>query len=290
MTEFFETIETHFLIGGLLTSLLLIGGLAVLRMILVKIVRGKAELLSNDKRRLIITIKNVIWIVLVIGLILIWAPEIQMLALSLTAFAVAFVIGVKEWIMQIMGGLYRASTKPFKAGDWITVAGLSGEVMDMDAFSVRLQEIDIAGQSYQFTGHTLLVPNSHFLTNHVDNHNFIKSHVFIDAHVILAGGVHNPQEIKNRLLDIAGAHYESGRADAEKLVARVERKASVDIPDPAPQVFLSMDGVNEKYTLRMMVPTKEAARIRSAISTELLSWAYKRKESGKRAKKKKGAE
>ncbi|NCC21354.1 MAG: mechanosensitive ion channel [Alphaproteobacteria bacterium] len=275
--NFLAMVETNFLIGGILTSVLLVAGLAVLRMALVRLIRGKEELLSKDKRRLITTLKNVVWVVLVVGLIFIWAPEIQTLALSLTAFAVAFVIGIKEWIMQITGGLYRTSTKPFKVGDWITVAGLSGEVMDMDAFAVRLQEVDIAGQTYQFTGRTMLVPNSHFLTNHVDNLNFIKNYVFIDVTLTLEAGEQNPSDVLGTLQEVAQRYFAPLRNEALAFVRKVERKASIDIADPDPQAIFAMEGTHEKYGVRLMVPTKEAVAIRTGITRDVLQYLHDRK-------------
>src|SRR5690606_25179459 len=99
-------------------------------------------------------------------------------ALSITAFVVALVVATKEMILCLTGAIMRATTQPFKAGEWITIDGVTGEVIDLDAFAFRLQEVDMSGKTYQFTGRTITIPNSKLFTHNVENANFFKAYIF----------------------------------------------------------------------------------------------------------------
>jgi small-conductance mechanosensitive channel len=262
----------QFLLSGGITSLLLIAALIILRTVLIRIMRGREEILSKDRRRWITNVKNTIWVALVIGLIFIWAPQIQTLALSLTAFAVALVIATKEFIMCLVGGLVRTSTRPFKIGNWITVNGVSGEVTDMDAFAVRLQEVDISGKTYQFTGQTFVIPNSVFLTAQVENLTFTKQYVYLDVPVTVKIDDCDPVKMMDRLKEITAKLYEPLHDEAGKFIRRIERKASVDLPDPEPHYFISAhDSGYCTFSVRLLAPTALATELSSAITLEFLS-------------------
>ena len=116
--------------------------------------------------------------VLVVGLVLIWAPQLRTLALSLTAVAVAIVVATKELILCISGSVMRASSRAFSVGDWIEVAGLRGEVTDHSLFVTTLQELGGGGQGWHYTGRTVVVPNSVFLSAPIRNHNLLRSFTF----------------------------------------------------------------------------------------------------------------
>jgi small-conductance mechanosensitive channel len=67
-------------------------------------------------------------VLLLLGLVLIWAPQLWTFALSLAAVAVEIVVATKEMILCISGSLMRASPRAFSVGDWIEVADVRGEV------------------------------------------------------------------------------------------------------------------------------------------------------------------
>ena len=90
----------------LLTSVIFIAFLWSLQVLLIRMVRGKKEVLSKDQRRWINLIKNGIIVSVLLALVLIWAPQLQTFALSLTAFAVALVVATKEMILCIKLGFF----------------------------------------------------------------------------------------------------------------------------------------------------------------------------------------
>lgn len=259
----------------LLTSIIFIAFLWASQVLLIRMVRGKKVVLSKEQRRWINLIKNGILISALLALTLIWAPQLQTFALSLTAFAVALVVATKEMILCMTGSLLRISTQPYKVGDWVTMDGITGEVVDINAFSTTIEEIDTRGKTYTFTGTKVTMPNSKLFTSTVENQNFIKSFLFHDLSVAVQYPDVNPVELSKILAEITELHIAPSHDDAVKFARRVSRKAGIDIPEPAPSYgFRTSELGHFIFSARVFVPTREADRIGMTIIQEFLARVY----------------
>ncbi|MGI9504675.1 MAG: mechanosensitive ion channel family protein, partial [Geminicoccaceae bacterium] len=91
--------------NSLVSTVILLAAIGLGRWFLVRLVRGDDSVLHEEQRRWISRIKNSAVTLLLIGLVFVWLPELNTFALSITAFAVAFVIATKELILCISGTL-----------------------------------------------------------------------------------------------------------------------------------------------------------------------------------------
>lgn len=250
-------------------SLVMILVLWALRVVLCRVVRRKTEILSPDQRRWTRLIKNLIWIFIVLGLVLIWAPQLRTAALSLAAFVVAIVIATKEVILCFTGAFMRVSTVPFRMGDWIRIEGVTGEVVDINPFSAKLQEIDVEYGTYGFTGKIVQIPNARYFTVPIENISHLKQykpHIFTIA---FQDDKVDPAALLAELREITARHTEKLREDMAQSHRRISRQSSIPLPDPAPQVFFSgNDFNNQHFTVRAYLPTRQCAAIASAIQEE----------------------
>lgn len=256
----------------LVTSVIFIGILLGLRILLIRMVRRNSEILSKEQRRWINRIKNGTIIIAFVCLAMVWAPQLQTFALSLTAFAVALVVATKEMILCLIGSLFRISTRPYKVGDWISMDGVTGEVMEINALSTRLEEIDTASNSYAFTGKRVVLPNSKLFTANVENKNFMKSFVFQDVSAVVQFTGLDPLQLAALLKEVTESRIQPLRDDGAKFARRVSRKAGIDLPDSAPSYgFRTTELGHFAFTARVFVPTQQAGAIATAIAQEFLS-------------------
>lgn len=261
--------------GGLFTTVLLFVAVFVLRGLLMRYVRRDAEVLDKDQRRWIIRIKNAAVIVILIGIALIWAPQIHTFALSIAAFAVALVVATKEMILCITGAIMRATSQPFKAGDWITVDGVTGEVVDMDVFAFRLQEVDMKGKSYQFTGRTITIPNAKLFTVNIENANFFKTYIFEDVRVGVQFTDIDPVAALSALKEIAERHFAPHREQALFFNRKIRRRAGIEIGSAEPNFDLTTSELGHyQFHVRFFLPTNIASNIGSEVSKEFLSFIH----------------
>ncbi|MFA5591877.1 MAG: mechanosensitive ion channel family protein [Micavibrio sp.] len=266
--------------SSIITSIVFIFIIGTVRGLLIRYVRKDAEILDKDQRRWIIRIKNIAAVLIMFGLIMIWAPQLHTFAISIAAFAVALVVATKEMILCLTGAIMRATSQPFKVGEWVSIDGLTGEVVDLDAFSFRLQEVDMDGKTYQFTGRTVTVPNAKLFTHNVINANFFKSYIFEDVRVAVQYADIDPTEALNMLKEIASKYFAPYRENALAFNRKIRRRAGVDIGSGEPVFDLTTSELGH-YQLhaRLFLPTPLAAGVGSEISREFLARIFATRKS-----------
>lgn len=151
----------------IVASLLLLAGVLIARVIAIRFVRARVEMPAHIQRRSVSAVKNATLILLLVGLALIWAPQLRTFALSLTAVAVALVVATKELILCLSGALLRATSRPFSVGDWIEIGAIRGEVIDHDMLSTRVDAFPADPGAFHRTGEVVTIPNSLFLSTPV---------------------------------------------------------------------------------------------------------------------------
>ncbi len=276
-----ESPAGDYLVAGMIETAALIAVILALRFFLIRLIRRNTEILNKDQRRQINRVNNGATVLILVCLVFIWAPQLHTFVLSLTAVAVAIVLTTKEILMCLTGGFLRATTKPFDVGDWITVDGATGEVMRITQLATLMEEIDTVGKSYQFTGRTVQIPNSKFLTANVENANFIKSHIYLDVPVAVQFTDVDPAKMMRELEKVTEKHFAPFREEAVKFNRRIEKKAAVDFADPEPHFSLrTTDLGHYVFTARLFVPTRQAAQIGAEITKDFLH-AVHRARSGK---------
>jgi small-conductance mechanosensitive channel len=197
---------------------------------------------------------------------------LRTVALSLAAFVVAIVIATKEVILCFTGAFMRVSTAPFRMGDWITIEGVTGEVVDINPFSVKLQELETEHGTYTFTGRIVQVPNSRYFTVPIINLSHLKHY---KVHIFTIGLQDDRlvgSEMAVVLREIAARHSAALKDEATQARTRISRNSTIPLPDPAAQVIYSAkDFNNHNFTVRTFLPTRSAMAIASAIHEEFLS-------------------
>jgi small-conductance mechanosensitive channel len=266
--------------SGLFTSLVLIAVIFFVRRLLIRRIWRDSEVLAKEQRSWIIRIKNGSAIAIVIGLILIWAPQLHTFALSIAAFAVAVVVATKEMILCLMGAIMRVSSQPFKAGDWVSIDGVTGEVVDLDAFSFRLQEVDMKGRSYQFTGRTIVIPNGKIFSSNVENANFFKTFIFEDVKISVQFADIDPQAASAALAKITEKYFAPFRTEAQAFNRKIRRRAGIAIGRAEPSYDIATSDVGHyHFSVRLFLPTQAAAAVRSDITADFLAHIYKQRKS-----------
>lgn len=161
-----EFLKEQLLQSSVLASLALLAALFVIRLLGGRALkRGGFPPLAV--RRWTASLRNVLIVVAIVGLVMIWAPQLRTFALSLTAFAVASVIAMKELILCISGSALRTLSRAYSVGDYIEIGGKRGEVMDFNLLVTRLREFENHEGSFHRTGRDIILPHSLLFTSPV---------------------------------------------------------------------------------------------------------------------------
>ena len=251
-------------------SLILILAAIALRIVAGRFLLSKPGGDIDQRRRILSNIKNGLFVLVVIGLFFIWAPALRTFALSLTAFAVAIILATKELILCFSGAVLKMASGSMRVGSWIEIAGLRGEVIDQNLMSTTIQELGSGTEAYEFTGKTIVLPNSLFLAAPVKNERFFKRYVIHSFSVVLDGAT-DPAPVIDTLTQTIKDEMKDVEEVTRRYHALVESRAGIDIAGLEPEHRLTMTNEGRvKVTMTCFLPTRAALAIeRRALKAAL---------------------
>ncbi len=259
-----------------LSSVMFLLFLALIRFVGVRIVmRGKPDILSKDQRRWITRVKRACVVLAIIGLFLIWAPQLHTFALSMVAFALALVVALKEVILGITAGFVRVATTPFRVGDWIILDGHAGEVVDIDAFTIRMVEIEQTDMSYQYTGRAVAIPNAKIFSSNIVNLQNTRNYIFHDLRVVVAVSDVSPEAVFTVFKQSVEEHYKPFMAEARQNLRQAEREIGVSLGQAEPLMSIQTTEFGNLVLLaRVYLPTAQVVAVTAAITEDTVQAAH----------------
>ncbi len=259
-------------------SLILLGVILIVRTLLNRVVLRVKDLTAESRRRWMVGIRNILALVFLVGLIFIWAHELNTFAVSLVAIAVAIVLATKELILCVSGSIVRMRADAYALGDRIEIGAIRGKVLDATLLSTTVLEIGPGHQSQQYTGRVVVFPNSMLLATPVVNETYLKEYVLQQIRVPLSSG-EDWQAAESALLEAAREECGGFLEEAQRQMQEVEGKTWLDAPSVEPRVTLQIPEAGKiTLLLRYPSPIARAARLEQAILRRFLK-AFPRGES-----------
>ncbi len=248
----------------ILLSIVVLVGSLVIRWIIVEFINRQSHSSWEVKRKRRVSTNSLLTLFVTISFLVIWSDELQTLALSFVAFAVAFVFAAKELIMCLSGGLLRTNAA-FKIGDRIEVMGVRGDVIDKTLLATKVLEIGPGQTTHQYTGRSVVIPNSLFLNHSVINESFLGNYVLHPFTVPLRVD-EDWRKAEKILLRVAHQEVACFYEEAQAYLDRVQRKANLDTPSIHPRVHVRLvDYKMVHLIVRVTIPAYEKGKIEQAI-------------------------
>ena len=258
-----------------ISSVILIVAVLVVKKLLLRAVLRLDSQQPEVRRRWVVNIRNASLVVLLLGLITIWAQPLHTLAVSFIALAVAMVIATKELILCVSGAVVRATSKSYAVGDRIEIAGKRGDVVDQNLFTTTLLEIGPGHSSHQYTGRAIVVPNSLLLNTPLINETFTHDYVLHVFSIPLTSG-DDWQRAEQILLEAAQIECSPFLDQARTYMKSIESQRGLDSPTVAPRVTLQVPEPGKiNLLLRVPVPSRRKGRLEQAILRRYLSQTSK---------------
>ena len=123
-------------------------------------VLNKAKMEKIAQQFIMGAVKIVLYLILVLALLSIIGIEITGIITALSALILAVGMALQSNISNLANGVIIVATKMFKKGDWISVNGVSGGVVDINFFFTTLNTAD---------NKRVTVPNSAIVNSEVEN-------------------------------------------------------------------------------------------------------------------------
>lgn len=257
-------IDSSVMLDGL-KSLILLVSLVVIRTLVVRWLSRNPTLSMESKRRWVVTTRNSIVFAFLIGLVVIWAHELQAFAVSIVALAAALVLATKELILCWSGAALRVGGKVYSVGDRIQIAGHRGVVLDHDIFATKLLEIGPGQSAHLYTGRITVFPNSLLFTNALVKENPGQEFGLYTLVVPLMADA-GWQQSEQALLDAARAECAPFMEEAARQMKLLEQTNLLEAPSPEPRITIQLPEPGTMHlVLRFPAPDRGRSRVEQAI-------------------------
>nr|WP_314899817.1 mechanosensitive ion channel domain-containing protein [uncultured Deefgea sp.] len=258
------------LLRDLILSVLLILLMLTLRAGMRKAILHHDDFSLESKRRWLVTLRNVILGLTVLGAALIWGQEIQTFAVSLVAVAAAFVLATKEVILCMLGSVYRTSSRLYELGDRIEIAGIKGQVIDVNLISTTLIESSRAENHKGTVGRGIKIPNSMLFTNPVYNETMMGHFAIQTIHIHIERNA-NWQLAETILLECGRTTIAEYAKDLVEHAKEIASDYIIDTPLQEPRVRIILDDIDTiALQLQLPAPLGLRAKIEQRILREFL--------------------
>ena len=262
-SEWFS-IDSSVTLDGL-KSLILLLFLIIVRALAVRWIAGNPTLSMESKRRWVVTTRNSVVFAFLIGLVIIWAHELQAFAVSLVALAAAMVLATKELILCWSGAALRVGGKVYAVGDRIQIAGYRGVVLDHDVFATKLLEIGPGQSAHLYTGRVAVFPNSLLFTNTLIKENPDQEYGLYTL-VVPIKADDDWRKAECTLVEAAKAECAPFMEEAVRQMKLLEQANLLEAPSPEPRITIQLPESGKLHlVLRFPAPDRGRSRIEQAI-------------------------
>ena len=232
--------------------------------------RSHPDLSIENKRRSLVVSRNITMLLLLFGLAMIWAAQIQTLALSMFAVAAAIVVATKELIMCLSGSILRSVTKQYSIGDYIEINSLRGRVVDINMLNTLMMQIGPNPLIGQLSGKTLSFPNSLLLSHTVRRDNILGDYVIHTVEIPVP--IHlDSDEIIGRLKNVLEPLCEPYVPAIKQHLENVQTQKLFITPAAQPRVSrVPHDDKVYNIIVRFASPVAKRLEIQQAVLDEFL--------------------
>ena len=150
------------LLGVIMFFAVLFIGIAVIKIMIniINRVLNKAKMEKIAQQFIVGAIKVILYLILTLALLSIIGIEITGIITALSALILAVGMALQNNIANLANGVVIVATKMFKKGDWISVNGVSGGIVDINFFFTTVNTAD---------NKRITIPNSAIVHSEVEN-------------------------------------------------------------------------------------------------------------------------
>lgn len=262
--------DTPFVTRMLSTMVLIIITLGI-RSIIVRKLADLEGMEATTRRRWIGTVRNATIIVIIAIVVVIWLAQLRAIAATVVVVAAAIVVATKEFLLNFLGYIYQSTTKFVAIGDRIEMDNIRGDVIDQGLLGMTLMEIGSGEKIHQYTGLTVYVPNSKFLSATIKNETRMWGNYVFHLITIPVSRGDTWELAEQALLRAGGECCKPYLESARRLMTSMAHHESLEAPTVEPRVHVQVAAPDRtNLVLRIPVPTRQRGRLEREVTRRYL--------------------
>lgn len=254
------------LFNMLISTAILILTIVILRTLVARFLRHNVSS-TELRRRWLVQSRNGLLLLHLLGLLFIWGEELQALALSIVAIAVAFVVATKELILCVTGSILKTGAGSFNIGDRIQIKDFRGDVIDQNLLATTILEVGPGKITHQRTGRMTVIPNALFVSEPVINESYTHDYI-LHVFTIPFKREDDWRSAQQAFLESANRHCKPYLEVVRKHMKHISEERELDVPTVEPRVTIQVPAAGEVHLI-IRIPVKSGQR--SYIEQSILS-------------------
>jgi small-conductance mechanosensitive channel len=210
------------------------------------------------------------WLAFVIMVLGIFGNRLSGFTVFLAVAGVGVAISLRDVFASVAGWFAISFGRIYKIGDRVTIAGVSGDVIDVSLVRTTLMEVSGAGGADSYTGREVTVANHNVFSTPVFNATGETRFVWDELSFSLD---YECDWRQARILALNTAQAQLGEVWAANAQAWKEfaKRSMLDEGDLAPRVYMTPRHGFLELTLRYAVDPRRQRAARDSLTVELLS-------------------
>ncbi len=254
--------------GKLIWSLIIVLGLAILRRIVLTIVRKRIE----DVRTVYRWQKTSRYAAVGAGLVIVgalWSEILQSLGTFFGLLSAGLAIALKDIVVNFAAWIIILWRRPFEVGDRIQIGENAGDVIDQRIFQFTLLEIGNWVEADQSTGRVIHIPNGKILTDVLANYSKGFRYIWNEIGVLVTfeSDWEKAKEILGR---IVRDHSEHLTKKAEERIREAANRYLIFYSSLTPIVYTSVPDCGVLLTMRYLCDPRKRRTSTAAIWENIL--------------------
>jgi small-conductance mechanosensitive channel len=224
---------------------------------------------ARDRYTLRKTVSILVTVLAFASLFAIWIERTSTLIIAYGILSAGIAIALQDLLRSIAGGILIIISNPFKAGDRIQVGDNIGDVLDIGNFSTKLMEIREWGNSDQYTGRIIQLPNSFVLNQPIKNYTRDFSFIWDEIRIMLIYGS-NWKKAQEIILKIAGPIVKGFESTAKEELLRMGNKYFIPTYDVQTSIYTSIGENWIELRLRYVVDPIKRREVNNLLASKIL--------------------
>lgn len=266
--------ELSNMIGStLLLQKLLVSGVMILflwwvRRFVVRLL-GKQDLKAEARYRWTKIINYTVTIIGIFAVGAVWWSFVGSLATVLAVVLAGLAIALREPITNVAGWAFIMWRRPFVLGDRIEMAGVKGDVADINWFTFSLLEIGGLDMGRQPTGRVVHMPNSWVFSKFTANETQSFGFVWQEIQVVVTFES-NWRKAESLLCEIVEKQAGELAPAARESLNKAAAKLLISSDPVEPDVYVRVVDIGVELTMRLVTAARKRREVEQAVWIKVL--------------------
>lgn len=213
----------------------------------------------------------IINIITFLTLFIIWEPKLENIITIISFISAGITIAIREIILNLFAGIFIKMKKPFKIEDRISIDGVIGDVVVINALSFKILEVRERENGEQSSGLIINIPNSFIFSKTLKNYNTAFKYIWdeLTIKIPLNADIENSKKILQEIVE-NNEIISSIPKKMDRAIHNASMEYRIYYNHLAPIIYTKVINGHIELTARFLVHPKKSRIVEDDIWNKIL--------------------